>query len=114
MKMSLYDKAPKCPKCKVPMKDEGTAYTEEQEQKENCEHEWGKGKEKRDEGETYGTRDDVCKKCGETRSFLIKYTGYDGGEIEPEFEEMRFIRIPSARLVRCPKCYNVYKIEGGD
>lgn len=103
MKIKLYRKAPKCPKCKVPMKFESMTYTDEQEKKMDCEHDWVT---KKKEAKTYGEGffyDEYCPKCDETRFVddsdrtIKSYTG--------------FIHIPSAKLCRCPKCLDLYKVE---
>jgi len=41
MKITLYKKAPKCPKCKVPMQFESMTYSDKIQKKVDCEnHKW--------------------------------------------------------------------------
>ena len=60
MKIKLYKKMPKCPRCKVPMSYEKDVYTEEQQKIIDCEHEWDTVKE------TERCVDQKCSKCGES------------------------------------------------
>jgi len=108
MKITLYKKAPKCPKCKCPMKFETMTYTDEQQKKIDCEHKWEKGIAERDKNAKFGRREDKCKKCGEIRIFQIRYQNYDE---EPEEEELTFTYMFSAEVYRCPKCLDLYKVE---
>jgi len=114
MKIKLYKKAPKCPKCKVPMKPEGAAYSDKIQKMIDCKHSWKKGKAERGGNESFGRRKDKCKKCGETRLFQIRYRTYDDIEMEPTEEELTFFYMMTAELHRCPKCLDIYKIEGED
>ena len=108
MKITLYKKAPICPKCKVPMQFESMTYSDKIQKKVDCEnHKWLlERKEEMSYRKGKYFYYEKCEKCGETRMVtesereINSYTG--------------FFYLYDASLYRCPKCLDLYKIEGED
>jgi len=103
MKIKLYKKAPKCPKCKIPMKFENKSYSDALQKKIDCKHKWLlEKKEKKQYDTTKYWYFEKCEKCGETRMV---------DEEERKFNHVSFTYCYNADIYRCPKCLDLYKVE---